>query len=131
VHQALLHMRDDGLAPHAAVLESVNSRIRPIFMTTVTTVLGLMPLVLFPGAGSELYRGLGTVFLGGMVVSTAVTLILVPTLFSLTMDIKEGTWDRLLGHRETASDVGESPSREARPAAAVGSKPVEPVTVES
>lgn len=133
VHQALLHMREDGMAPHAAVLESVKSRIRPIFMTTVTTVLGLMPLVLFPGAGSELYRGLGTVFLGGMVVSTGVTLILVPTLFSLTMDIKEATWDRLFGSRlEAASEIGRGRTGEVRPvAAALASKPAEPVTVES
>jgi HAE1 family hydrophobic/amphiphilic exporter-1 len=70
-----------------AIIESVTSRIRPIFMTTVTTVLGLLPLVLFPGAGSELYRGLGSVLLGGLLISTIVTLIYVPTLFSLTMDI--------------------------------------------
>ncbi len=44
-----------------------------------------MPLVLFPGAGSELYRGLGSVVLGGLVVSTVFTLVLVPTLFNLLM----------------------------------------------
>jgi len=52
-------------------------------MTTLTTVLGLLPLVLFPGAGSELYRGLGAVLLGGMFVSTVVTLVLVPLLLGL------------------------------------------------
>lgn len=57
-------------------------------MTTTTTVLGLLPLVLFPGAGSELYRGLGSVVLGGLVVSTVFTLVLVPTLFSLAMDAR-------------------------------------------
>jgi HAE1 family hydrophobic/amphiphilic exporter-1 len=54
-------------------------------MTTLTTVLGLLPLVLFPGAGSELYRGLGTVLLGGMLFSTLVTLVLVPALLSLCL----------------------------------------------
>jgi HAE1 family hydrophobic/amphiphilic exporter-1 len=83
VHQALQHMRVDGYTSEQAVLESVASRVRPIFMTTTTTVLGLLPLVLFPGAGSELYRGLGSVVLGGLVVSTVFTLILVPTLFAL------------------------------------------------
>jgi HAE1 family hydrophobic/amphiphilic exporter-1 len=48
----------------------------------------LAPLVLFPGAGSELYRGLGAVVLGGLIVSTVFTLILVPTLFSLMMEAK-------------------------------------------
>ncbi len=54
VHQALNHIREDGMHFVPAVLESVRTRIRPIFMTTSTTVLGLLPLVLFPGAGSEL-----------------------------------------------------------------------------
>ena len=92
-------MTDEGMEPRAAVLESVRTRIRPIFMTTSTTVLGLMPLVLFPGAGSELYRGLGSVVLGGLVVSTLFTLILVPTLFSLVMDA--------FGTPEAAPDIGE------------------------
>ncbi len=85
VYQSLNHMRDDAMAPRDAILESVRTRIRPIFMTTTTTVFGLAPLVLFPGAGSELYRGLGSVVLGGLVVSTLFTLVLVPTLFNLTM----------------------------------------------
>lgn len=93
VHQALNYMREDGLSLQDAVLESVRSRIRPIFMTTMTTVLGLMPLVLFPGSGSELYRGLGSVVLGGLLVSTFLTLVLVPSLFSLTVE----TFDRLFG----------------------------------
>ncbi len=88
VHQSLNHMRDDGMSPNESILASVRSRIRPIFMTTITTVLGLCPLVLFPGAGSELYRGLGAVVLGGLVVSTIFTLILVPTLFSLVLELK-------------------------------------------
>ena len=90
VHQSLNHMREEGMGPNDAILASVRTRIRPIFMTTSTTVLGLSPLVLFPGAGSELYRGLGAVVLGGLVVSTAFTLFLVPTLFSLAMDAKAG-----------------------------------------
>lgn len=85
VHRALSLIREDSMQPNEAVLESVRTRIRPIFMTTGTTVLGLMPLVLFPGAGSELYRGLGSVVLGGLLVSTFFTLVFVPTLFSLSM----------------------------------------------
>jgi HAE1 family hydrophobic/amphiphilic exporter-1 len=50
---------------------------------TLATVLGLLPLVIVPGAGSELYRGLGAVLLGGMLVSTIVTLVLVPLLLAL------------------------------------------------
>jgi HAE1 family hydrophobic/amphiphilic exporter-1 len=90
IHQSLNHMREDGMPLREAVLESTRTRLRPIFATTVTTVLGLLPLVLFPGAGSELYRGLGAVLLGGLVVSTIFTLLLIPALFTLTMDAK--TW---------------------------------------
>lgn len=88
IHQSLNHINEDHMTPREAILESIRTRIRPIFMTTTTTVLGLLPLVLFPGSGSELYRGLGSVVLGGLIVSTLFTLILVPTLFSLTMDAK-------------------------------------------
>ena len=69
VDRALQLVRYEGAEPIDAILEAVRSRIRPIFMTTFTTVLGLLPLVIFPGAGSELYRGLGSVLLGGLLVS--------------------------------------------------------------
>jgi HAE1 family hydrophobic/amphiphilic exporter-1 len=89
VHQSLNLMREAGMTSRDAIIESVQTRVRPIFMTTATTVLGLMPLVLFPGAGSELYRGLGSVLLGGLLVSTVFTLVFVPTLFRIMMDLKE------------------------------------------
>jgi HAE1 family hydrophobic/amphiphilic exporter-1 len=85
VHQALNHMREHGYRQREAILESVRTRIRPIFMTTTTTVFGLTPLVLFPGAGSELYRGLGAIVLGGLLISTVFTLLLTPVLFHLMM----------------------------------------------
>ena len=86
VHQSINLMSKEDLSSRDAVVESVRSRIRPIFMTTGTTVLGLFPLVVMPGAGSELYRGLGSVVLGGLVVSTMLTLFLVPGFFSLVLD---------------------------------------------
>jgi len=95
VAQALNHMRRDGMAPARAILESVRNRVRPIFMTTFTTLFGLVPLVVFPGAGSELYRGLGSVLLGGLLVSTLFTLVLVPTLFALSMRAREAVLRRL------------------------------------
>ena len=63
VHQTLNFIRA-GEPPQAALLASVRTRIRPIFMTTATTVFGMLPLVLSRGAGSELYRGLGSAVLG-------------------------------------------------------------------
>jgi len=89
VHQSLNHMREDDMAPREAIRESTRTRIRPIFMSVTTSVFGMLPLVLFPGAGSELYRGLGSVVVGGLVVSTIFTLFLVPPLFSLVMDGKQ------------------------------------------
>jgi HAE1 family hydrophobic/amphiphilic exporter-1 len=83
VERALQLVRDEGWRPTDAIPEAVRSRIRPIFMTTFTTVLGLLPLVLFPGAGSELYRGLGAVLLGGIFFSTLITLVQVPLLLGL------------------------------------------------
>lgn len=97
VDQALILIREEGQSYRTAIVESVRTRIRPIFMTTITTVLGLLPLVLFPGAGSELYRGLGSVVLGGLLVSTVFTLILVPTMFTLMMDAKTQVVSILFG----------------------------------
>ncbi len=88
VHQSLQHMQHEGMDPDAAIQASIGSRMRPIFMTTLTTVFGLLPLVVSPGAGSELYRGLGAVVLGGLTVSTIFTLFLVPTLFHLTLGLR-------------------------------------------
>jgi HAE1 family hydrophobic/amphiphilic exporter-1 len=89
VHQALLNMKDEGMNSKQAILESVKTRIRPIFMSTTTSVFGMLPLVLFPGSGSELYRGLGSVVVGGLVVSTIFTLFLVPSVFSMVLDFRE------------------------------------------
>lgn len=74
------------MEPRRAIAEAVKSRVRPIFMGTLTSVGGMAPLVLMPGSGSELYRGLGSVVVGGLLVSTVFTLVLVPMLFSLLTD---------------------------------------------
>jgi len=95
VHQSLNHIREDEMRPREAIREATSNRIRPIFMSVSTSVFGMMPLVLFPGAGSELYRGLGSVVVGGLVVSTVFTLFLVPALFSLALDAREALARRL------------------------------------
>lgn len=99
VHQALNFMRGDpdnadtqrpAMNSREAITESVRTRVRPIMMSTLTSVLGMMPLVIMPGSGSELYRGLGSVVIGGMALSTVFTLFLVPLLFSLVQDMQDG-----------------------------------------
>lgn len=86
VHQSLNFMKQDkghsALEPQAAIREAVRSRVRPILMSTLTSVGGMLPLVLMPGSGSELYRGLGAVVVGGLAVSTVFTLVLVPVVLS-------------------------------------------------
>jgi hydrophobic/amphiphilic exporter-1 (mainly G- bacteria), HAE1 family len=95
VEQSLVHIREDGLPIGQAVIESVRTRIRPIFMTTLGGLVGLLPLVVAPGAGSELYRGIGAVLLGGLLVSTVVTLVFVPALLSLMMELRNHVIARL------------------------------------
>ena len=77
-----------GMPAREAIAESVRSRVRPIMMSMLTTTFGLLPLVLASGAGSELYRGIGSVVLGGLMLSTMFTLLLVPAIFSLMMGWK-------------------------------------------
>ncbi|MFK7985045.1 MAG: efflux RND transporter permease subunit [Sandaracinaceae bacterium] len=71
-----------------AIREAVERRVRPIFMTTLTSLAGLMPMVLLPGAGSELYRGVGAVVLGGLTLSTLLTLFVVPCFFGLVWRVR-------------------------------------------
>ena len=97
VHQSLNHIRGEGMQQREAIRAAVRLRIRPIFMSVSTSVLGMLPLVVFPGAGSELYRGLGSVVMGGLIVSTLFTLFLVPAMFSLTTDMRRAVTRRFSG----------------------------------
>ena len=75
VHQTLNILREALETPlKEAIRDAVYSRVRPIFMSTMTSALGMLPLVIFSGAGSELYRGLGSVVIGGLLLSTLFTL---------------------------------------------------------
>ncbi|MEO0700848.1 MAG: efflux RND transporter permease subunit [Pseudomonadota bacterium] len=85
VHQTLFHLREEGMAPIAAIEEATRNRIRPIFMSTLTSIMGMLPLVVVPGEGSELYRGLGAVVVGGLSMSAFLTLLTVPPLLRLAL----------------------------------------------
>ena len=91
VHQTLNNVRQEGLRGKEAVLHSVRTRIRPIFMSTSTSLFGLLPLVLAEGSGTELYRGLGSVILGGLALSTLLTLFVVPALLSFLIRLERPT----------------------------------------
>jgi len=83
VHQTLYHRRHDEMSLEDAIVAATQNRIRPIFMSTLTSVCGMLPLVVFPGAGSELYRGLGSVVVGGLSLSAILTLFIIPPLLTL------------------------------------------------
>ena len=80
VHRAMTNVRDAGMDAREAVRDAVETRLRPIAMSTLTTVVGLAPLVFLPGAGAELYRGVGAIVLFGVLGTALVTLTFLPAL---------------------------------------------------
>ncbi len=111
IHQTLNFLNHPEIAhtPQEAIVESVKSRVRPILMGSLTSVGGMIPLVLLPGAGSELYRGLGAVVVGGLLVSTIFTLVLVPAVLSVvyaTLDPRK----RLTGDGDDAGELEDVPA---------------------
>jgi multidrug efflux pump subunit AcrB len=73
----------EGMTRVEAVRSSLETRLRPIFSSTLTAIFGMLPLVLIPGPGAEIYRGLGAVIVGGILVSHVFTLILIPAMLRL------------------------------------------------
>jgi HAE1 family hydrophobic/amphiphilic exporter-1 len=94
------------MAPVEAILEATRNRIRPIFMSTLTSVVGMLPLVVSPGAGSELYRGLGSVVVGGLALSAVLTLLVVPPMLAMLVGPIEGRKARDAAAQDPALDPG-------------------------
>ena len=86
IHQMLNNIKF-GMDEREALLKSCKTRLRPIMMTVISSVCGMIPLALGEGAGTELYRGMGTALIGGLAVSAIFTIFLVPIFLSLLMDI--------------------------------------------
>ena len=80
VDQTRRFVLEQGMKVKEAVLEAVSKRLKPILMSTATTIFGLAPLVLIPGEGTELYRGVGVIVLSGILVSTLLSLTFLPAL---------------------------------------------------
>ena len=76
-------LRARGYELFNAIVTAGRTRLRPVLMTTLTTILGTLPLAVFKGEGSELWRPLGITMLGGLTFSTLITLVLVPTIYSI------------------------------------------------
>src|SRR5690625_3625273 len=81
--------REHNMNTFEAVIEAGRLRLRPILMTTLTTVLGLLPLAIGFGAGSEIQAALARVVVGGLTASTLITLLLIPVVYVSTHKLKE------------------------------------------
>ncbi len=125
VHQTLNNLRA-GMKTDMALQESVRTRIRPIFMTAFTTIGGQIPLALMTGAGSELYRGLASVMVGGLFCSTLFTIILVPVVFSMFLNTRRQIMRRL--GRDTDRERVFKPAHEEEPASLPADESLEYVT---
>ena len=107
VDQSLYNVRHQGMTALDAVRGAVETRLRPIAMSSITTICGLSPLVFLPGAGTELYRGLGVIVLFGVAGATVVTLTFLPALTVLVLRIRErssGAWRRGTGTAPAPGD---------------------------
>ncbi|MGJ8668263.1 MAG: efflux RND transporter permease subunit [Oceanococcus sp.] len=90
----------EGLSRDEAVRSAIRERARPIYMSTLTSIFGMLPLMLVPGTGAEIYRGLASIIVGGMTISAIFTLLLLPSLLRMGR-IKEQSSDRIAGGVET------------------------------
>ena len=101
VDRAISNMVEENLSPVEATREAVESRLRPIAISTITTICGLAPLVFLPGAGSELYRGVGVIVMSGIIGAALVTLTMLP---ALLVAVLEWRAKRSKKHSETATE---------------------------
>jgi HAE1 family hydrophobic/amphiphilic exporter-1 len=85
-------MDDHGVERNEALVLASKRRMRPIFMTAIAMVLGMMPLALKTGSGAEIYNGLATAVVGGLSVATIFTLIFIPVVYTVLDDLKQRFW---------------------------------------
>jgi HAE1 family hydrophobic/amphiphilic exporter-1 len=81
-----LQLQKEGMEYNASLYYAVSDRLRPVFMSAGTSILGMLPLALIPGKGAELYQGLGITLTGGLVLSTFLTPTVIPALMGLLQD---------------------------------------------
>lgn len=91
VHQSLNYIKNKNMEHKQAVIEATRTRIRPIYMSSLTSIFGMLPLVLIPGPGSEFYRGLGSVITGGLAFSTIFTIFITPALLMFFIKLIDAT----------------------------------------
>lgn len=74
---------DRGYSLKQAVVAGGRSRLRPVLMTSITTILAMLPMIVLKGSGSEIWRPMGVAILGGLTFSTVVTLVLIPAIYTI------------------------------------------------
>lgn len=89
VERTMSNLSNQGLTIKEAITEATHTRLRPIMISSITTVFGLSPLVFYPGAGTELYRGLGAIVLFGILFSSVVTLSFMPSFLNLILHMRD------------------------------------------
>ncbi|TLU67132.1 efflux RND transporter permease subunit [Thalassotalea litorea] len=101
VERSIANIKQHSLTIKEAILEALKVRLRPVMMSTVTTIFGLSPLVFIPGEGTELYRGLGVIVLFGLLFSSLVTLLVLPALLSLVFHVQQNWHNKRQSHQIT------------------------------
>ncbi len=104
VHQSQNLIKNEGYDHKKAVIEATRTRIRPIYMSSLTSIFGMLPLVLLPGPGSEFYRGLGSVITGGLALSTVFTIFVTPALLMFFIKLEH----RMAGKVKEPADVSKA-----------------------
>jgi len=104
VHQSQNLIKNEGYEHKKAVIEATRTRIRPIYMSSLTSIFGMLPLVLLPGPGSEFYRGLGSVITGGLALSTVFTIFVTPALLMFFIKLEQ----RIGGKTKEPVDVSKA-----------------------
>ncbi|MDD4775262.1 MAG: efflux RND transporter permease subunit, partial [Syntrophomonas sp.] len=102
----LERLRQRGMERQAAIIEAGRVRLRPILMTAFATVMAMFPLALGLGEGGEMAAPMATVVIGGLLISTLITLFLVPVVYSIFDDWKESARRRLRGRTDVAPETG-------------------------
>jgi HAE1 family hydrophobic/amphiphilic exporter-1 len=108
-------LRKRGYSLHDACVEAAGNRLRPILMTTLTTILGLLPMAFFPGEGSEMTAPIGKTVLGGLSFGTLMTLFLMPTVYAIMNKRSDERAARAEARRERIASGAGGRSKQKKP----------------
>jgi len=88
-------LRSRGVKKHEALIQAGTTRLRPIVITSATTILGMLPMALAAGEGAEMMRPMAVTVVGGLIISTVLTLIVIPVIYSLTENLSQKVLNKL------------------------------------